>query len=322
MLKINMFNLNKYNFNRASNVFFILIISVLIIILYINLKYFSIHRRVEIKNRSITIENIFSDNDDNNKNIASTSVSIKNIVSGSTYSSTSTLSTSTLVENKISILAYHQVRNNTKWDSFLIRELLITPPEIFEKDMKYLSDNGYKSIGLDELIYAINNNKVLNSKSVVITFDDGYRDQYINALPILEKYNIKATFFIYTNAIDKFPIAMTWDQVIDLSNRGMTIGAHTRSHPNLKKIKDENKLVNEILGSKLLLQEKIGKPVNFFAYPYGLYSSSTVQEVINVGYLGAVADTGGKVHTKKDVYTLKRFNMGNEYIEMQGVMKW
>ena len=317
MLKINMFNLNKYNFNKAKNIFFILITSVLIIILYTNLKYFFIHRRVELKNRFITIENIFSNTNNSNKNVTSTSIRIENIISNSTYNSTSTL-----VENKISILAYHQVRNNTKWDSFLIRELLITPPEIFEKDMKYLSDNGYKSIGLDELIYAINNNKVLNSKSVVITFDDGYRDQYINALPILEKYDMKATFFIYTNAIDKFPIAMTWDQVIDLSNRGMTIGAHTRSHPNLKKIKDENKLVNEILGSKLLLQEKIGKPVNFFAYPYGLYSSSTVQEVINVGYLGAVADTGGKVHTKKDIYTLKRFNMGNEYIEMQGVMKW
>ncbi len=218
-----------------------------------------------------------------------------------------TKSTST----KVVILTYHQVRDFNKKDNIFAKEF-ITPINIFETQMKYLKENDYSIISFDDLVNNLNKNTPLPENPVIITFDDGYRNQYTNAYPILKKYNLRANFFIYTKAINKnYPIAMSWKDIIDMDKNNMTIGAHTVSHPKLNKITDTKILEREIAGSKKILEDKIGKPVNIFSYPYGLTNATVTKIVEEAGYIAAVSDSYGNYHTQKDIFKLNRYNINS-----------
>jgi peptidoglycan/xylan/chitin deacetylase (PgdA/CDA1 family) len=210
----------------------------------------------------------------------------------------------------VPILTYHRIRPYKVSDSKSARGY-ITTPEAFEKELAYLEENNYTVISFDDLLDGFKGKK-MPSKPVIITFDDGYKEQYLYALPLLLTHHMTATFFIYTNAISDYHDFMTWEEVKGLSEKGMTIGAHSQSHPKLTKL-SETKQQNEIAKSKATLEEKLSVPVRYFAYPYGLYNDQVVKEVKESGFNLAVGLEKGKVQRIENIYTLKRYLVGSNF---------
>jgi peptidoglycan/xylan/chitin deacetylase (PgdA/CDA1 family) len=114
---------------------------------------------------------------------------------------------------------------------------------------------------------------------------------------------------------------MTWEQVRDLNEKGMTIGAHTKSHPKLTKITSKEKVQDEILGSKKVLEAKLSIPVSYFAYPYGLYDDSIIDVVKESGFSVALTVKRGSDHRLKDIYTLKRYDLGSSFSDFKNVLR-
>jgi peptidoglycan/xylan/chitin deacetylase (PgdA/CDA1 family) len=213
---------------------------------------------------------------------------------------------------RVPILTYHKIREYKDTDTIKTKAFITTPEE-FEKQMKYLHDHGYNVITFTDLLKGFNG-LALPKKPVILTFDDGYANQYVNALSILEKYHLVGTFFIFTNAISSYHDYMTWDEIKDLHQRGMSIGAHTKSHPKLTKIKTEKELEDEIVGGKQILEEKLGIPIEYFAYPYGLNNYITIDVVKKAGFLLAVGIKKGDDQELHDIYKLERDNMNSNFI--------
>jgi peptidoglycan/xylan/chitin deacetylase (PgdA/CDA1 family) len=212
---------------------------------------------------------------------------------------------------RVPILVYHSVRPSFIGQTRIQRELDVEPA-VFDKELSHLEERGYTVITLDALVDNLTKGTLLPSKPVVLTFDDGWGDQYENALPLLEKHRIKATFFVYTNALGHKHF-MTWEQIKDLDARGMTIGAHTKTHPYLPKIVDPARLRDEIIGSKKALEQRLGKEVRLFAYPFGHYNEQIISIVKEVGFAAARSTYVGAVHTKGDLYTLRAIEVPPDF---------
>ena len=187
----------------------------------------------------------------------------------------------------IKILVYHSIAPTpNKKESLMTLHYRITP-STFESQMQYLKNNGYNTITLSTLIKSIINKTLLPKNDVVLTFDDGWKNQYTYAYPILKKYNFIGTFFIITSyPTDKYPAYMSWDQILSLDKSGMEIGSHTVHHLNMTKINSLS-LQNEVVNSKKTLEDKIGHSIKTFAYPDYAHNTKTETAIKDAGYIGA-----------------------------------
>jgi peptidoglycan/xylan/chitin deacetylase (PgdA/CDA1 family) len=199
----------------------------------------------------------------------------------------------------VPILAYHQVSS--------LPEVYSIDAVEFEQQMQYLAEHGYTAISLAELFAAGKSGTKLPSKPIIISFDDGYEDNYQTALPIMEKYHLKGTVFVIAGQVGQTEY-MSWEQLKAAQARGMEIGSHTLNHVALNEISPAEQL-NELVRSKQMLEAKLGCPVQFLAYPYGQYNSSTIATLQQAGYSGACTGLPGLAVTKGDVYQLKRVNV-------------
>ena len=177
---------------------------------------------------------------------------------------------------EVPILCYHQVRNYTSKDGIEARTYTVTP-EKFSAQMKMLYDSGYHSILPDDLYYWQTLGKPLPSKPVLITFDDNTLSQYLNALPVLEKYSFRAVFFIMTVSLNK-PNYLTALQLKTLQQKGHEIGAHTWDHKNMKQYVDADWKI-QLDNSFKTLEAITGKPIRYFAYPFGSWSQQGISEL-------------------------------------------
>lgn len=206
---------------------------------------------------------------------------------------------------RVPIFVYHLVRPYETRDTRFLRQYLVTP-EQFDQQMQYLVDAGYTAISFTQLAEYLNASTTLPQKPVIVSFDDGWENQYTYALPILRKHGITATFFVYSNAIGT-QNHFTWDQLREMQGEGMHIGGHSRSHPFLAKITDPQKLTDEISGSKAFIDQELGTTTDTFAYPFGSYSAEVIGAVRAAGYSSArifsSAETG-ELHDVRDLYTL------------------
>lgn len=169
-----------------------------------------------------------------------------------------------LAKQQVPVLCYHRIANGRK-DSYTVT------PATFDAQMKMLADSGYHSISPDQLYEYLADNKKLPSKPVMITFDDSRKEHYEIAAPTLEKYGFRGVFFIMTITYDKKNY-MTKEQIAALDKAGHTIGLHTWDHTMVTKYKDPAAWKKEITDPKEKLEKIIGKPVEYFAYPYGIYN--------------------------------------------------
>ena len=192
----------------------------------------------------------------------------------------------------VPILMYHYL-STPPADADAIRQDLSVSPDQFESHLAYLRQAGYETISFQQLIFALSQQAELPPKPIIITFDDGYRDQYENAFPLLRQYGYIATFFIFNQPIDTYNISyLTWEMVIEMHKAGMEFGSHSYDHPNLSG-KDVDFLVYQILGSKEALEERIGEPVRIFSYPSGRYDALTIKVLESANFWGAVTTQPG-----------------------------
>ncbi|MBC8016465.1 MAG: polysaccharide deacetylase family protein [Sporomusaceae bacterium] len=199
----------------------------------------------------------------------------------------------------VPILAYHQVSPAD--------EIYSVTGVQFEEQMSYLQEQGYTPINLQQLFDSYDGKGSLPDKPIIITFDDGYEDNLLAALPIMEKYNMRSTVFIITDMVGTSEY-VSWQQIAEMQARNTEIGSHTMNHVGLGSVSaDQQRL--EILGSKKALEQHLGKPINFFAYPYGQFTPITQQLLREAGYRGACSGIAGLNSKGVDFYALKRVNV-------------
>lgn len=183
--------------------------------------------------------------------------------------------------NGIPVLNYHQI-NDTEMNALTVNT------EQFEAQMNYLAENGYHTITPAEMLDAWENGTELPSKPVIITFDDGYVDNFRYAFPILQKYNLKATIFLISDYVNTYPNYLTWSNALQMQESGLiNFESHTLSHVELTKTASPEETTHQLLGSRKALEWHLGKPVRFIAYPCGSYDEALKQLTRNAGYRAA-----------------------------------
>ena len=197
----------------------------------------------------------------------------------------------------VPILYYHSVMRE-------VGNEVRMPPDQFEDQMAYLQDKGYQSISLDQFYQAEYFGETLPAKPIMITFDDGYADNYTTAFPILKKYGFTATIFMVSSYIDGEGF-MTWPQLKELAANGWQIEGHTANHTDLTKL-DSKTVLSELKSSKELLEKGLGQPVDFFAYPYGDFNAGVVLAVKNTGYVMAFTTERGWADHNADAWHVHR----------------
>lgn len=206
--------------------------------------------------------------------------------------------------NRIPILMYHSILTEKNNAARL-------PPESFQSQMKWLHDNGYKTLTLDEFYADYAAKKGFPQNFVVLTFDDGYFDNFTNAYPVLKKYGFHATIFMISGDIGK-PGYLTADQIKQMSASGtVDIECHTLSHPNLDGLPYQNQLA-ELSQSKTALEKLTGRPVNYIAYPSGKYNEDTLKAARSTGYRLAFKMSGGPAANSESRLELPRVFIGDD----------
>lgn len=207
------------------------------------------------------------------------------------------------ISSEVTILVYHSFgfANNTK-ETAMQTHYRVTPL-VFEKQMKYLSDNNYHPIAFNTYADSLKNNIELPSKAIVLSFDDGWETQYKYAVPILEKYNFTATFFIVSSYVGGKKY-MNWNELEDLVVHNFEIGSHTKTHPMLTKV-DSKKLINELTESKKILEKKLKIKITTLAYPNYAQNITVGNATKSAGYIGARGGWGKFKNSIDNIFKLK-----------------
>ena len=206
------------------------------------------------------------------------------------------------------ILMYHYVEDTMPKQS-LIRKKLTINPKIFEEQLKSLSDAGFKFYFVRDIPGMLSGQIKPDKKSVVLTFDDGYKDFYSVVLPLLKKYQAKATVYVITNTIGG-EIYLSDADLKELRDSGIVeIGSHTLDHVMLKE-KSGQEAERQIVESKKGLEKRLGIIINTLAYPYGSFSAETVKLVQAAGYTAAVSVIPGRLQSADNLFYLSRLRPG------------
>ena len=195
---------------------------------------------------------------------------------------------------QVVIFGYHRFVNNVRRPDTEIT------PQAFEAQMQELKNKGIAVIPMQDFLAWRRGEKAIPVKSAIITFDDGWKSQHEVAWPILKKFNYPVTLFIYTEGIKPGHFSggesMSWDQLAEMRDAGIDIQGHTATHSDLRKPYDkvakkklnpqeyEEWLQKEVVGSKEMIEQKLGLKVNCFAVPYGFHNDHIREVVTKAGY--------------------------------------
>jgi peptidoglycan/xylan/chitin deacetylase (PgdA/CDA1 family) len=191
---------------------------------------------------------------------------------------------------------------------------------LFESQLKYLKDNGYEVIPLKELVdYYLGKRQAPQPRSVVITVDDGHISVYRDMFPLVKKYHIPVTLFIYPSAISNASYAMTWGQLREMKETGLfDFQSHTFWHPNFKKDKKrlipaeyENFVAMQLRKSKEKLEKELNVRVNMLGWPFGIYDDDLIRKAKEAGYVATFTMERHPAGTLDNVMALPRYLMTN-----------
>lgn len=220
------------------------------------------------------------------------------------------------IRKDIPVLLYHHIEPVQSSFNAQRRRWTMTP-EKFESQIEWILRQGFAVITLKELFEARKKAIPLDGRTVVLTFDDGWKDHYARVFPILKKHGLKATFFIVANSVGNSSY-MDWPEILEMESAGMDIQSHSLTHPKLTTI-DRQQSWREISESKKILDGHLRKPVTIFAYPFGYYDQRIIQMVKDAGYQGAVTVSGlnaGYLTREDKAFTYIRYALeGRENLE-------
>ncbi len=202
----------------------------------------------------------------------------------------------------VPILIYHSIRPWEPSDSKGARRW-IASPQTLEAELGWLKDHGYTSVSFEALAAHLERGAPLPPRPVIISFDDDWQSQYVNAVPLLRRYGFTATFFIWVRAVGRAH-HMSWDEIQELDAEGMEIGCHTMTHLFLTKLKSDEQLRREIVSAKDLIEAHVRHPVTTLAYPFGQYDERVVAAARAAGFTTARSTWPGVVHTADGILSL------------------
>ena len=213
---------------------------------------------------------------------------------------------------RVPILMYHYISSHPE-SADEIRLDLSLPPKRFEEHLRYLREHGYTTITLHDLALALQIGQPLPQRPIILTFDDGYRDHYTQAFPLLRKYGFRGTFFVITSHIDQeHRQYLSWDQVKEMAGAGMEIESHGYTHVDLRQ-RTVDYLVWQMVGSREAIEERTRRPVRFFCYPAGKYDDLAIKVLHSAHYWGAVTVKPGVEHRSDAMFELRRIRIHGDY---------
>ena len=209
----------------------------------------------------------------------------------------------------IPILLYHHIGAPAENDD----KYLSISTDAFRDQMGFLARNGYQTLTLDDLTRILARQQEPPPNPIIITFDDGYRDQYENAVPVLQEHGFTATFFITTelmkSGLDEF---MTWDMLKELAQAGMRIESQSSSDAPLAGL-DQVAIMAEVRGAQAALTAQIGESPRYLAYPFGAYDETVVETLTTLGLTGALTTSGDKLHSFAGRYEWGRIPVAGDW---------
>ncbi|MES9722942.1 polysaccharide deacetylase family protein [Bacillus safensis] len=188
---------------------------------------------------------------------------------------------------ELPILMYHSISSGNS---------LRVPKSEFAAHMKWLKDNDYVTLSPEEVYRVFTTNSMPSKKSVLITFDDGYTDNYTKAFPILKQYEMKATIFMIEQSIGR-PNHLTDEQMDEMMAHGISIESHTIHHLELNRLSKQQQ-EEELKGSKTFFDQRFSQRTRMVSYPVGRYNEETLKLAKEAGYQMAVTTELG--HAKKE----------------------
>ena len=214
---------------------------------------------------------------------------------------------------EVPIIMYHRVINKSENEGIYGTYLY---EDMFRKHLQYLKDKNYTVITFKDLDKIGWRNRFKKDKKyIILTFDDGYKDNYDLVFPILKEFNFKATIFLMGSSTynewdvkaggeKEFPL-MSVEMIKEMQDYGIEFGAHTFNHPKLNTLSNEE-IEHQIVDVKKPLEEKIGKKIITFAYPYGILNEYAKEMAKKAGYTFALATDSGSVCLSDDLYQIRR----------------
>ncbi len=214
---------------------------------------------------------------------------------------------------KIPVLYYHKIDFPKK--NAVYKGLYVTPKQ-FKKQMFLLKRLGYRTIRPEDVLSFVKGHKLPVRKPLLITFDDGYENNYINAYPVLKKVGFSSMIFISAGFVGKKNVVsderervledfLNIKEIRSMADDGFFIGSHGINHYFLDKL-GEGVLIDELTASKAYLENILKSSVDFFSYPFGSYNANVMRAVKKAGYSGAFTTTKGRVGVGDNSYELKR----------------
>lgn len=215
---------------------------------------------------------------------------------------------------QVPILTYHKI---APVNSQSMYPGTFVPPELFDKHLRYLQKKGFQTVHLADLF-----SEKMPAKPIVLTFDDGFQDFEDLAFPLLKKYGMTATVFLVADCIGKtnewdtvlgdvsYPL-MSAESIRKLHSAGIEFGSHTSTHPRLSTL-DPVSQEQEIIGSRIKMEDLLEFPISTFCYPYGSYDDTSIELVKKAGYRFATTCDKGLNDGSEDPAKLKRIAMRND----------
>lgn len=204
------------------------------------------------------------------------------------------------VPRGVPVLMYHSIGDEPDNDAVISKER-------FAEQMAFLYKQHYNPLTLDELTGYIKDSQPLPAKPVVITFDDGYRDTYEVAMPILKQYGFRSIVFI---PVGEVGTNLTWEQLKEMKTSGMQVGSHSYLHRELAKLSQAEQAA-EVAKSKEILDRNLNQDTRWFCYPYGSYDAATLQLLRDKGMTVAVTTNPGWAKAGDNPLLLNRVWIGN-----------
>lgn len=214
------------------------------------------------------------------------------------------------------IILYHHVSTSTPPSTSVA-------PEVFREHLDHLRDDGFNVMPLPEMLSALQERREIPDKSVAITFDDGYISIFDTGFPILQEYGFPFTVFINTQPLnDRMAGYMSWAQVKEMSDAGVTIANHMENHPHMvdalsgedQSARDQ-RLLEELLRAQARIEAETGQNHKFIAYPYGEYDLANKAMLEDLGFMG-IGQQSGAIGFDSDFLALPRFPFGGSYTDL------